>query len=341
MTYGGESNAKKLARLHIWNWFSFHRKCGAVRKLAVLSGPQACDVRVAIALGFDSHSIVAIDRDAAALREAKALLGELGSGVDWRCSDFEDVVSNESFSAVFMDSCSPILHLATAAMATLTGITGTDTWSARGSGEETLRSVLLAVGGMYGRDGKHLDKTGSGLPPDKRRMRHFNSRLAKAAAAVNSVYSSQTACSYSSRRLCADGKIRGTPMLYTAGLFGNVVQVERFKPMLDQPNGDGTVTKSGSARKHRRTCLALARRLNKKQQKLSKGQGSLARMIAMGNDLDGEKVKGCAIRIAKETGAKAASNLLCLPEGTVRAWLAHETRGTYGDDYKAAGEGSP
>lgn len=59
-------------------------------------------------------------------------------------------------------------------------------------------------------------------------------------------------------------------------------------------------------------------------------------MVSIGADLDGAKVKADAIELAEKCGSKLAADVFCLPEGTVRAWLAHATRGTYAEE--AAGD---
>ena len=53
-------------------------------------------------------------------------------------------------------------------------------------------------------------------------------------------------------------------------------------------------------------------------------------LLSVGADLNGEFAKEWAITLLREGySAKYVSSVMCLPEGTVRAWLAHLTRGTY------------
>jgi hypothetical protein len=79
--YPGDSDSKRVARMRVW-FDAISEPANAVRggpdpndvDIMVLSGPEACDARCALALGADAERITCVDADADAIASARAAL---------------------------------------------------------------------------------------------------------------------------------------------------------------------------------------------------------------------------------------------------------------------------
>ena len=199
-TYGGESNAKKIARAMFWDWkrrslvgagFDLSRT-----RTAVLCGPHGFDARAAQTQGF--RNIWCIDADPSYIEQAKAESAEWGNkpqGVRWIARDFFEVINETQFDVVFFDGCGQLLKYAESLAENLVSIA---------AGQ---RHLSLTIGGCYGRDG------GSGGATQ--RCRTASSRLVEIASNKGLGIKPGGAFSYSSRRYRDDGSVNpGSPMIY-------------------------------------------------------------------------------------------------------------------------------
>lgn len=138
MTYGGESWAKKLARIQYWK--RAHSLVGTDAFLSarylVLCGPDAGDAKCLVGMGVDPTRIVAVDTDRAALDSACAF-----KGPEYVHGDVRGVARKMRgrFAHVFLDLCSTIGP----ASAKLVAQTGA--FALRENG-------ILGSGFMYGRE---------------------------------------------------------------------------------------------------------------------------------------------------------------------------------------------
>ena len=114
MAYGGESNAKKVARLKAW-WQALDFMPGGgmpddlkkIRAL-VIAGPEAADVRVLRGSGVLPEHVVAVDVDPEALESSRAVVPE----ATYLHGDFIDVCRRRkyrrAFDLLFIDMCSTL-----------------------------------------------------------------------------------------------------------------------------------------------------------------------------------------------------------------------------------------
>ena len=323
--YGGESNAKKIARFRVWTTIK-----GGARQLlgkelgdcdiAVLSGPRGCDVLVAYTLGADARRITAIDINDESLCSAydhlRSFDERLSGAVRWRSDSFERVLSAEKFDIAFIDSCSPILLLARKSIDSLmqnamNNEGQTIHGDPRRGSVKSVRRAIVYVGGMYGRDGRFMN--GGNGRPDEKRAHQFFREANDVANAVCAEFIPHRAYSYNSRRICDDGKVRGTPMLYAGGTVA--YQDTGYAPDRRRRRQTKSATKK---------CLRDAKR--------HAAEHGVDLVDGAGHDLDGIKLRDEAIEMGRVC-SRTAARLLCIPEGTVRAWLAHDTRGTYSNDH--------
>lgn len=119
MSYGGESNAKRIARASAWMAMMDmlpqfddpgYKLPGALRAL-VLAGPNAGDIRTLGALGVLPWHVTAVDIDPDAIRSSQ----EIEPDADYRVGDVLEVVTRRrkkrkplKYDLIFLDYCSPI-----------------------------------------------------------------------------------------------------------------------------------------------------------------------------------------------------------------------------------------
>ena len=325
-THGGDSFAKKLARRHTWDRFEHYlgsqRGDAGRYRIAVLCGHEGWDVKAALSFGFLPSEITAIDHDAAAIKAARNAAGSDGERVDWRVADFCEVIASESFHIVFMDTCATVLRATRDALPSIVEAALGGHFLEESNEYIAATSVLVCVGGMYGRDGRYLRESRV-KQPALRRWLQLNDEITEEAARNGCTWLGLGAASYTSSRRDDDGKVRGVPMLYT---FGHL-QRNLYQDAIDEMRATGKKFRLGDARlrprQHRKRLAAISRQQTRKALK-----GHM-KLLEIGSDLDGAKIKLCAIELAERIGTIEAARQLTLPEGTVRAWLAHETRGTY------------
>lgn len=326
-SYGGESNAKKIARAIMWS--EFRTLCVASGRdpswvpVAALCGPYGHDVRCARAHGF--NNVTAIDRDPEAIRNARGLLGD--AAADWRVDDFCEVLRREAFGVVFLDSCSLVLQVTREVFPSMVAQAGRKVGAVLDPDRRRARDlhmVIVGVGGIYGRDARFLDDTFAG-EPDLRRIGQVTSEMVDIAASDFAYCFPTLAVSYTSRRKKEDGGVAQSPMLYAAARYWATGEAWRAelstKPYraLDPVNGRVEQVVAGS-RKNRRFLASISKRETKRDG---------IRFERLGHDLDGARVRRMTINAAKQWGTGVAADTFCVDEGTVRAWLAHDTRGTY------------
>jgi hypothetical protein len=230
-TYGGESNAKKLARVIFWDWLRRTLHAAGVdpstTSTAVLCGPHGFDARTAQTQGF--RHIWCIDADRSYIEQARAESAEWGNhphNVRWVAGDFFEIIKETQFDVVFFDGCGQLLRYAESAAESLVTIA---------AGQ---RHLSLTIGGCYGRDG------GSGGATQ--RCRTASSQLVNVAANKGLGIRPGGAFSYSSRRHRDDGSVNpGSPMMY---LSASLCDAER-----------------GDDRQSRRAIKRIARRHAKKR----------------------------------------------------------------------------
>lgn len=345
-TYGGESNAKKLARAQFWRWMftlfvgseipgsdadlrgmlnrirreitaaDYHlasetaARCVPTAKVLVLCGPHGCDARVAASFGFRPENILAVDRDPAAIESAAAELATHGLGrVRLQVGDFVDALRAERFDIVFFDSCSPILHIVPTILSELVA-----QYSGRLNSSNRRLVSFVGFGGMYGRDGRYLTRRGSrraDAAADTKRERAFTARMRRLSANAGGEYATISAISYHSRR----ANSAGTPMLYVGGGFRTWAQLREAPHLL--------------SRRMRKVIYKQAKKSSRALASI--GCGTRHQFERIGHDVDGVKVRAEALRLRRVGGfcSQRIADTLCLDPGTVRAWLAHDTRGTY------------
>jgi len=117
MAYGGESNAKRLARARFWIEALFARHGETVytpecpndeENALVLCGPEGADVRILVELGFSEDRIVAVDSS----RDYIEYTRERYPAATCICGELSKVISQKRFRRHFhymlLDFCSPI-----------------------------------------------------------------------------------------------------------------------------------------------------------------------------------------------------------------------------------------
>lgn len=110
MEYGGESNAKKIARSKFWNhvWF-FRWKEGENKddRILVLCGPEAADVRCLRSVGIDTSQITAIDLNPKYIEASREIVPE----ANYVVGDVFEYLRKEGkgkFDVMFFDFCNTV-----------------------------------------------------------------------------------------------------------------------------------------------------------------------------------------------------------------------------------------
>lgn len=146
MSYGGESNAKRIARAKSWMYMLIQLKSkkppDQLRAL-VLSGPIAADVRVLGTMGVPPQNVTAVDIDEKAIKSSMIIEPD----ADYQLGDVLDVVRRSrkkligrKYDLIFLDYCSAISQR-------------TVTKSVRVAKEALINGGIFATGFMYGREG--------------------------------------------------------------------------------------------------------------------------------------------------------------------------------------------
>lgn len=367
--YGGESNAKKIARAYFWliiergtpsvddyrdddgnlgddqrdlivRDFNDKDKRKFVLEglpyvdgslpglfeylpVAVLSGPMGFDVQTLLAMGVLPHVITAIDTNPESIESAKsringfmskgvkdfdAYYGHTADCISWVCDDYAHVLRSQGFAIVFMDTCSPILHAAKHTIDAVALSAQMSPLRHEGKdGECPQRRAQVFFGGMYGRDGRFMpERQFEHKDSDARRTVRLFEKFGSLATAAGAYFQPSLSISYTSLRPGPNGKAVGTPMLYAGGALTTV---------------EGAYNWGAAHRKRMRMKLdainvGLIRDFCREP----------SNFIRVGHDLGGAKLKQAALDLGAD---EYASDVLGVPRGTVRAWKAHDTRGTY------------
>ena len=141
--YGGESNAKKLARVLLWDHLQ-HVHVASHGRILVLAGPEAGDIRTLQALGIDPRNIVAVDTDPEHIAKSR----EIAPDAEYILGDVFEAVrefDRDTFDVMFFDFCSTVSR---------------DTLlSCLRAAKHGLKDFgLLAIGNMYGRESAETKK---------------------------------------------------------------------------------------------------------------------------------------------------------------------------------------
>jgi len=146
MSYGGESNAKKAARVIAWNTllsYAGRRKNPEDFRALVLAGPVAGDIRTLRAFGVPSKNITAVDTDPAAIESSRLI----APNANYVLGDVLKVASRRrrrrpplKYDVIFLDYCSPISERAIQK-------------SVRVAKAALVNGGAFCTGFMYGREG--------------------------------------------------------------------------------------------------------------------------------------------------------------------------------------------
>lgn len=336
MSYGGESNAKKMARLCAWRdiineWHAGNPNQGHP-KVLVLSGPHAHDVRVATSFGVPAENITAVDSNPAALAAAKRENKQFG--VRWIRGNCFDVLDNEPFGIIFLDFCKTFKSAYDEVWPRLLKSTwGRPIGPPRRGGQAYTAHFCIA--GMYGRDGqrpraatrqeqeqsmeflKYLygddvkAKPLKTVPSDAWRTVQAFTNAGATAKQFGAQLIPLFAISYQSYR----ANRRGVPMLYWAGTL-----LKCLGPR--------------AARRHFRKHV-VGDWYESEDWALLMGD---ALPQCYGSDPSGEELRSIALGLLLTgNAADQVADRLCIDRATLTAWQAHLARGTYADNKKLQG----
>lgn len=287
MTYAGESNAKKLARLSMWRRLALALP-NAPRSL-IVTGPDAGDVRCLRGLGKKIDRVVGVDIDPDAVSAAKRAV----PGIDVITGDLLDAAKSmrRRCDVVAADLCSTIndrsLELCF-----------------RSASHALVDGGLLFVGFMYGRDKTILSQYGNRLSADlatcsAEERKQADALAEKMGGSMLRAYALLARAESASRkygrrfnvfpamvayRSARPGNPVGTPMVYMSFIVGK--NVPSWIP---------------------------------------RGGWNASLRIPEGHAREGT-FRDIVVRTARKSGTRVAADLFCLPPARVAAWLAVSTR---------------
>ena len=316
MAYGGESNAKKLARAEFWNhvyWLRWKDGQHGDDRVLVLAGPEAADIRCLRAVGIDPRQVTAIDTDEASIKSSRQVVPD----ANYVIGDVFEYVRGEGrgqFDVIFLDFCctlSPDL-IAKTHVATLQGL--------------RKRDGFIGVGAMYGREGRKYQQdpaTHKFVPLPKSYQlnkgipegRHVGDDVAIAGAGIErtrfvwEAWRTQATrtrllmtpvlfLSYRSGRRVGTRSV-GVPMIYAAFLTR---KMKRFQGRKMQSDAGARF-----------------------EQEVQRTHGACVCVRDIGDDPDGEKVKKSALSWREHSPSERVADFLNLRRQQVAAWLAWET----------------
>ena len=303
MGYGGESNAKKLARATLWNHIWRIRWKGGQNtddRILVLVGPEAADIRCLRALEVDPRRVTAVDTNAEHIEASRALVPE----ANYVAGDVFDYLAGEGrkgFDVMFLDFCGP-----TSAKCMDDVAKGVMHGLRRNEG-------IVAIGHMYGRErkesGRRINKHKSVLRNSKKgkksqktvkgkmritaaaRAAYWFKALAERFVGGRMLESTVAFITYQSSRKAS----HGVPMFYVAWI------VHRLPRMLGKLGWD-------------EANMAFSRKL-----------GKVVLMKELGGDPDGKKVREEALYWAESYPSVRVADFLNLKRQQVAAWKAWRT----------------
>lgn len=301
-TYGGESNAKKIARATFWahvsdlRWHSGGRKRSD--RVLVLCGPTAADVRAVTALGISPSRVTAVDLDEEYISEFR--LGE--PRAEYVCEDVFRFLSRKrlvgkkkkrrKFDVVFLDFCGVLSP-------------GMVREVVRVAKNNVNHMGIIGIGVMYGREsgdtGREIatsDMGVTGAPPWMKRSGYLIGRATRELVRSRVMLVPVIDLMYRSGRTVS-GKNVGSPMIYTA----YIVHKAR-----------GSIGLS-----------SYAKTIYRKMDESERDHNNVVK--AIGDDARGVKVRELAIKLCSGgLDISTVSCLLNLKRQQIAAWKAWDTR---------------
>lgn len=286
MGYGGESFAKKIARLHAWANLQeiVGVRAMASAKALVLAGPDNADARILITMGVPPRNITAVDCDVEAARSAREALPGVGCVVD----DVVEVAKRRrrTFDVMMLDFCAQLSPRSVEAVAAAASFGLRD-----GGG-------ALGCAFSYGREGGEWGAFVGEIRGVAHRAQFDESGAAQARAATFRAYvedalrrrgarwfpHSEEGVFYTSCRESG----AGTPMVYFTGGVARSPKMRLLPPVASR------------------------------DPRLVRVLGGHAANMAV--------VRDAAVRAARESGSAHAASLYNLSASQVAAWLAVDTR---------------
>jgi hypothetical protein len=328
MSYGGETDSKRIARYLLWS--SIRRKLQerfVVGPHVVLCSSEAGDVRTLVALGADPKGIFAVDSDASALAHARAHI--VGGGVNFVHGDVAEVATSLKPLAAFLDFCGPIGHAT--ALTTLV------------VSNSIARSGVLAGGFMRGRDRCQSLEQPIAAALMNRRTRRFLDSAAVArrgdpvAARLAHVLLRSDALDpielyreiheeYARKNKRPPGWARTS--LVRREVFGCVSAIGQGHAMAGKfRTGGGSISYQGAGvpmvyATHGCNILIPVEDLGFRV-------AEFWQHVDIDSRLSRQTLRSLVVKLARANGSEAAALALNLPAPKVRAWLAHDTMGTY------------
>jgi hypothetical protein len=360
MTYGGESNAKRVARFHLWaDVLMFNdgvlsldegRKSpeGSIRVLA-LAGPEAADARCLRGLGVYPSEVTLADMDLDAICASRKVMPDANY---FHGDVFEYLMRREhhrAFDVVFLDMCSPISKSLTRKIA-------------RAAMHAVNNNGRLAVGVMMGREtGRSRERTID--------CREKVGQLFAAMSAKIQTMGRETAIKFLRAKLLrAD---REEDNLAKEKLEGMGLSAEELVDLLLDPDGHDEYVKCLDAPKElheaRQLTLKQSLRSHTRPQRVELHEGlavfyhsaregnrgvpmlyasyilrryrkrnvmrkaiqrhrGYPRVLTLGKDVDGAQVKEAALALAAGgCGSARAADIFNLKRQQIAAWKAWET----------------
>lgn len=296
MAYGGESNAKRLARLSLWSGIKrvqWRNDPERVKRILVLAGPEAADIRTLRYLGIEPSKITAVDTNPVHIESCKAMEPDATYIVGDVFEHLKTCKARElKYDALFLDFCQtfsmPLMHKVVT-----------------GSIQGLAPNATLCLGAMYGRERpetlKRMTKAGKA---HARRSGFAWMNLDHAAYQSRMVSMMIGTISYRSGRLVR-GKSVGVPMVYV--LFASRI-MRRPAGKLAWPDINDKFRRETEAR-------------------LENTLGHNCVLIEeIGDDADGEKLKAKVFRMAdRGVSSKQIALALNLKSQQIAAWKAWRT----------------
>jgi hypothetical protein len=297
VSYGGESNAKKLARGNLWLGYRDIWSAGRIedRNALVIAGPEAADVRAAKAIGIDPTRILAVDTDGDHIAASKQIVPE----AEYVKADVFDVLLRDKrkYDIMFFDFCQTLSDKLLRQVI-------------RAARERMRRDGLLILGAMYGRERESevksfINKSKELLghtdnPAATSRVRAIWQWLKDLCLMYRLLASPAMFVSYRSGKL-VNGRSVGVPMVY-AGFF--VCSYKRFQG---------------------RTAAALAEEAFFQRLATSIGRQQVY-IKDYGDDAHGEKLRHEVLRLASHgKSSQMLAEVFNLKRQQIAAWKAWET----------------
>ena len=314
MSYRGETNSKKIARALMWGALAnedFDTSDGGHAPVIYVSGPEAHDAVAASGWGIKRDRLIGLDMCTDAVRSARA-------AHPWACVDQGDVfeaVRQYRPATAFLDMCTLLVDTVPDAINAVI-----DAWEMDGA--DSVYQCAICVGGVYGHSERamhsqrarrihHMDA------PNKRVRRSF--RLASDAAVKRGcIAMPMQAIQYQS----ADKESNGSPMLYVSWLVACDPAIRRWARMSGMRVRKFTMTMLKATQ-------AGIRAREQTHTRCGDADWSGLSVLKLRGDKSGAKLRRAACAFAEHVGTDVAARCFCIPRGTLSAWMAHRTRGTY------------